>query len=74
MQKACKQLEKYCDFVFGEGFYNGAFARVNPFTEIKKGQWLCVEVIKSVLEDMQEKARSNGEKVEKYLKGYSKNV
>ena len=71
MQSACNKLKKYCDFVFGDGFYDGAFTRVNPFTEIQGGNWLCVEVIKSVLEDLQEKAKNNKDKMDKYLKGYT---
>lgn len=74
MSKACLQLQKYCDFVFGKGFYEGAFSRVNPFTEIANGNWLCVEIITSVLEDMRNKAQANREKAEKYLKGYKKNA
>ena len=70
MSAASGSLKKYCDFVFGNGFYEGAFSKLNPFTELNDKKWFCVAVIESVLDDIRQRAAKNKELADKYLKGY----
>ena len=68
--KPCQYLKKFCDFVFGSGFYESAFSEINPFTETPSGDRVCILVIQSIVEDIKDKSDKRKEKESKYLAGY----
>lgn len=71
MDRACATLKEYCDTVFAKGFYDGAFEKVNPFTECESGKWFAVEVINAVLTDIRTRVEARKALEGKYLKGYT---
>lgn len=70
MQKPAQKLKEFCDFVFGNGFYENAFSEINPFTMVPGDKFICLIVLESVVNDITERHKSKSEKVAKYLKGY----
>ena len=66
-----EKLKEFCDFVFGNGFFDSAFANINPFAGEDK--YVCIQIIEGVLNDIKKRQEQRKQKEAKYLKGYSKN-
>ena len=71
IEKPCQYLKKFCDFVFGNGFYDGAFCAINPFVyPPESDKPVCILVIESIVEDIKQRQENRKEKESKYLSGY----
>ena len=70
IEKPCQYLKKFCDFVFGNGFYDAAFCEINPFTKTPDGEFVCMLVIQSIVNNINDRKERKKEKESKYLSGY----
>ena len=71
IEKPCQYLKKFCDFVFGNGFYEGAFCAINPFVyPPESDKPVCILVIEGIVEDIKQRQEKQKEKESKYLSGY----
>lgn len=70
IEKPSLMLKDFCDYVFGNGFYESAFHEINPFTMVPGDEFVCMLVINHIVDDIAARQTNKEEKEAKYLAGY----